>query len=453
MAQPSGGRLPAILIAAILTGSAVSHAAESPSSTRTVDRDAIRRDRVGIILPQAMAAHGIDMWLVFARENAEDPILPTLGVDHIVARGALVFWRDEAGFHRTAIAASYDVDGIQKSGLYDDVISYRQEGIKPHLAELIRGIDPKVIAVNRSRDVTMADGLTAGMEGYLEEALGRRYTKRFVPSERLVVSLLGRKLPAEIEAITDAVEATQRIIAEALTGEVINPGVTSERMLDNWMRRRAEELGYGVAFGSVVTGPTRGHSTPTDKVIGHGDLIRIDWGATSGGYAADIQRTAYVLRITEKSAPEWVRKLWQDTLAANRAAIDACRPGNTGNDVDVAARALLAAAGHPDYPHGTGHAIGQKVHDVGPMLGPDWPERYGAPVFFAIEEGQVFAIEPIIYTVPPQLGYEIHLGLEEDVIVEKDAARIIGTPQTELILVPAGPPRHRASLGSGATPH
>jgi len=412
----------------------------------TVDREAIRRDRVGIILPEAMAAHDIDMWLVFARENAEDPILPTLGVAHIVARGALVFWRDEAGFHKTAIAASYDVDGIKKSGLYDEVISYKQEGIKPHIAELVRKIDPARIAVNRSRDVTMSDGLTAGMQGYLEEALGKRYTKRFVSAERLVVSLLGRKLPAEIAALEDAVLGTQRIIEEALTAEVINPGVTTEKMLDDWMRRRAEELGYGVAFGSVVTGPSRGHSAPTDRVIGGGDVIRIDWGATSGGYAADIQRTAYVLRASEKKAPDWVETLWKDTLAANRAAIAACRPGNTGLDVDRAARGLLVAAGHPEYPHGTGHAIGQKVHDVGPMLGPDWPERYGAPVNFTIEVGQVFAIEPIIYTTLPQFGYEMHLGLEEDVLVEKDETRILGTPQTEVILVPSGPPRSRAGL-------
>ncbi len=436
-------RLPA---AACLTLTALLCAQGPPAtaaSATAVDQDAIRRDRIGILLPEAMAAHAIDMWLVFARENAEDPILPTLGVQHIVARGALVFWRDEAGFHRTAIAASYDVDGIQKSGLYDEVIPYRQEGIKPHLAELVRRADPARIAVNRSRDVTMADGLTAGMEGYLEEALGKRYTKRFVPAERLVVSLMGRKLPQEIALLRDAAEATQRIIAEALTAKVINPGVTSEKMLDDWMRRRAEELGYGVAFGSVVTGPTRGHSAPTDKVIGGGDLIRIDWGATSGGYAADIQRTAYVLRGGEKSAPAWVESLWRDTLAANRAAIEACRPGRTGNDVDRAARQMLTGAGHPEYPHGTGHAIGLKVHDVGPMLGPDWPERYGAPVFFTIEPGQVFAIEPIIYTTPPQLGYEIHLGLEEDVVVEEDATRILGTPQTELILVPAAPPRSR----------
>ena len=69
------------------------------------------------------------------------------------------------------------------------------------------------------------------------------------------------------------------------------------------------------------------------------------------------------------------------------------------------------------------------------MLGPDWPERYGAPVFFKIEAGQVFAVEPIIYIKPPEIGYDFHTGLEEDAVVGAEGARYIGTPQTELILI------------------
>jgi len=214
-------------------------------------------------------------------------------------------------------------------------------------------------------------------------------------------------------------------------------------MLNDWMVRRAEQLGCGVAFSSVVVGPTRGHSEPTDRVIHPGDIIRIDWGATYQGYAADIQRTAYVLRPNETRAPGWLETLWRDTLAANRAAIEACRPGARGVDVDTAGRASILAAGHGEYPHGSGHAIGLKVHDVGPKLSPDWPERYGAPVFFTIEPDQVFAIEPIVYTTPPELGYEFHIGLEENVIVGQEETTVIGTPQTELILIPSADPPSR----------
>ncbi len=404
----------------------------------SVDHDAIRRERINRLVPEAMRSHKIDMWLTFTRENATDPLLPTLGLDHIVARGAFVFLRTPAGeFRKVAIAASYDVEPIQRSGLYDEVISYKKEGIKPHLAALVKKADPARIAVNYSRDETIADGLTVGMRAYLDEVLGD-YTRRFVSSEELVVSILGRKVPQEIAALREAVEATQRIIAGALTAEVVTPGMTTEASLNEWMVNRAEEGGYGVAFSSVVVGPSRGHSEPTDRVIRRGDVIRVDWGASHGGYSADIQRTAYVLQEGESAAPDWLEKLWRDNLAANLAAVKACRPGNAGVDVDRAGRAALTERGYEEYPHGSGHAIGLKVHDVGPKLSPDWPERYGDPVFFKIEAGQVFAIEPLIYTTPAEIGYELNIALEEDVVVEESGARYLGTPQTEIILIRAG---------------
>jgi Xaa-Pro aminopeptidase len=399
-----------------------------------VDHAKIRRDRINVLLPQIMQEQKIDAWLTFTRENTTDPILGVFGIDHIVARGAFLFLETEGGFRKIAIAASYDVDPIEKTGLFDEVIAYRSEGVKPHLRQAVDDADPKVIAVNYSRDVTIADGLTVGLRNYLDEALGN-HTEKLVSSERLVVSLLGRKLPEEIAALEKAVLATQQIIAEALTSEHVQPGVTTEKDLDGWMRARAAELGFGVAFGSVVVGPQRGHSEPTDRVIQRGDAIRIDWGASYGGYCADIQRTAYVLREGESAAPAWLERLFDATLAANRAAAAALRPGNTGNDVDQAGRGSLLAAGYPEYPHGTGHAIGLKVHDVGPMLGPDWKERYGDPVFFPIEAGQVFAVEPLLYVKPPEIDYDFHTSLEEDLVVEAGGARYIGTPQTELILI------------------
>ncbi len=411
----------------------------APPRAGVVDHDAIRRERLDRLLPEAMTSHGVDLWLTFTRENTTDPLLPVLGLDHIVARGAFVFaLGPDGGLRKVAIAASYDVEPIEHGGLFDRVIAYKKEGIKPHLATLVKELDPRRIAVNVSRDVAVADGLTAGMRAYLEEALGP-YTKRFTSSEKLVVSLLGRKTPHEISALREAAEATQRIISEALSGDVIQPGVTTERALNDWMVARAKEGGYGVAFSSIVVGPARGHSDPTDRVIQRGDVLRFDWGATHGGYAADIQRTAYVLKDGESRAPAWLARLFEDNLAANRAAAAACKPGSTGNDVDRAGRDALTARGYEEYPHGTGHAIGLKVHDVGPMLGPDWRERYGDPVFFRIEAGGVFAIEPLIYVTPPELGYEINVALEEDVVVEESGSRYIGTPQTEVIL--AGGPR------------
>ncbi len=422
------------LILSLLLGVAfVASSADGPGAA-DVDHEKIRQDRINVLLPKIMKEQKVEAWLTFTRENTPDPLMPVLGVDHIVARAAFLLSLKGGIFRKIAIAASYDVEPIEKSGLYDEVIAYRSEGVKPHLREAIDALDPASIAINYSRDVTIADGLTMGLRAYLDEALGP-HVKKFISSERLVVSLLGRKLPEEIAALEKAVLGTQQVIREALTSKRVKAGVTTENDLNNWMMARARELGFDIAFTSVVVGPQRGHSEPTDRVIERGDVIRIDWGASYGGYCADIQRTAYVLREGETAAPEWLQALWSATLEANRAAVAALKPGNTGNDVDRAGRGSLVGAGYPEYPHGTGHAIGLKVHDVGPMLGPDWRERYGDPVFFAIEPGQVFAVEPLLYIRPEEIDYDFHTGLEEDLVVTENGARYIGTPQTDLILI------------------
>ncbi|MFQ5825360.1 MAG: M24 family metallopeptidase, partial [bacterium] len=403
-----------------------------------IDHSAIQRERINLLLPQIMKEQSVDMWLVFTRENAEDPILPTIGISHIVARGAFIFSLKNGAYKKIAIAASYDVSPIQATGLYDQVISYKTEGVKPHLKKWIEKLNPTKIAINYSRDVTIADGLTIGMRNYLEETLGEKYTQRFISAERLIVSLIGKKLPMELEALKTAILATKQIIAEALTSDVIEVGVTTEKDLGNFMARRTKEMGMEVAFMSVVVGPTRGHSEPTERVIKPGDLIRIDFGARYEGYAADIQRTAYVLKPDEEEPPAEIQHLWEVGLKANQACIAAIKPGVTGNDVDKVGRQILIKAGFEGYPHGAGHAIGLKVHDVGAILGPDWKERYGNTVFFPLEVNQVYAVEPILYTPDPRTGKEINISLEEDVIVTKEGSKLIGKPQTELIVIECG---------------
>ncbi|MFQ5706749.1 MAG: M24 family metallopeptidase [bacterium] len=403
-----------------------------------IDHSAIQRERINELLPQIMKEQGVELWLVFTRENSIDPILPTIGVEQVVARSAFIFSVKNDKYKKIAIAASYDVSPIEATGLYDEVISYKTEGVKPHLQQWIEKLNPTRIAVNYSRDVPIADGLTLGMRNYLEEALGKAYANKFVSAENLVVSLIGRKLPMEVAALKTAVLATKQIIAETLKSERIEIGVTTEKDLGDFMTRRTKEMGMEVAFLSLVVGPTRGHSAPTNRIIQPGDLIRIDFGARYEGYAADIQRTAYVLKADEDEPPAEIKHLWAVALKANQACVAAMKPGVNGNDIDKVGRKVIVDAGFEGYPHGAGHAIGLKVHDVGAILGPDWKERYGNTVFFPLELNQVYAVEPILYAPDPRTGEEINIGIEEDVIMTKEGAVHIGEPQTQLIVIDCG---------------
>ena len=381
-----------------------------------------------------MEAHEVNLWLVFTREESRDPLAEDLGGGDAVARMALLFDLRDGRFRKTAIAASYDVTPLEESGLYDKVLSYKSEGIKPHLKGFVTDLDPARIAVNMSRDMPIADGLTSGMRAYLEEVLGEEIAARFVSSEPLVASFRGRRLPQEVEILREAARHTDTLIREALSILAITPGVTSEEDVGRFLRTRTAMIGATVPFVSVVAGPSRGHADPSSRVIERGDLVRIDFGITLKGYSTDLQRTAYVLRTGETEAPEQIQKMWKTARRAANRQIAAMKPGVSGTEIDSIARKTLEEAGFEGPPHGTGHAIGFVVHDVGPLIGPDWRERYGTTVFLKMEEGQTFAVEPILYARYEDVG-EIHIGLEEDVVITKGGAKLLHEPQTELILI------------------
>lgn len=425
------------VLAAVALLAAVLPASVARAESR-LDPDEIRRQRIDQLLPQALREHGVDLWLVFTREEARDPIGPDIAGGRVVARSAFLFARTPEGLRKVAIVASYDVTPVEESGIYDQVISYRNEGVKPHLRELVEELDPQRIALNFSRDIPIADGLTSGMRAYLEETLGSTYAARFVSAEPVVVSFRGRRLPEEVAVLRQAAAYTDKIMREALSAEVITAGETTENNVADYLRRRTKEFGATVPFISVVVGPARGHSEPSERVIEPGDLVRIDFGITYQGYSTDVQRTAYVLRPGEIEPPAEIRRMWETAREATDAAIAAMRPGVKGVEVDTAGRQTLIAAGYRGYPHGAGHAIGFAVHDVGPILGPDWRERYGSAVHLKLEKDQTFAVEPILYADYAPAGGEINIGLEEDVVVTADGVERLHPRQDELILIPSG---------------
>ena len=392
------------------------------------------RERVDKLLPSAMERTEVDLWIVFTREEARDPLAEDLGGGDAVARMALLFVRDGQTLRKTAIAASYDVTPLEETGLYNEVIAYRSEGIKPRLKRFVEDLDPARIAVNTSRDMPIADGLTAGMRAYLNEVLGEELSARFVSSEPLVASFRGRRLAKEVEILREAARHTDALIRDALSRLVITPGTTTERDIGDYLATRTAMLGATVPFMSVVTGPSRGHADPSSRVIERGDLVRIDFGITLRGYSTDLQRTAYVLRHGEKDAPAQIRKMWKTARVALDKQIAAMKPGVTGVEIDTIARDIMEAAGFEGPPHGTGHPIGFVVHDVGPLICPDWPERYGTTVFLEMEQDQTFAVEPIVYAEYEGVG-EIHIGLEEDVVITRKGAEYLHKPQTSLILI------------------
>jgi len=400
----------------------------------------IKKSKLDKFALQAMKDEGIDMWIVLTREYVVDPLAKDLSADRAVAKTALVFINEGNALKKVAICASYDVDPLQKSGIYDTIISYKKEGLAPHLKKLVEERDPKKIALNISEDSPIADGLSASMFKYLKDVLGDKYAKRFVSSENIVISYRSRLLPEEIEIMREAVKITEEIISEALSPEFVKPGKTTEKDIANRIKKLMQDYRVAPSWEeescpSVNAGITRGHSEPSDYVIQRGDIITVDFGINLNGYCTDIQRTAYVLREGETQPPDYVLKMWETNVKAIEEGFKKMKPGAIGLEVDSSARAVIVSAGYEEYPHAAGHVIGYSTHEIGPILGPNWKDRYGKKVFYKLLPGQVFALEPSVYLYSKERNGYLRIGLEENVLITESGAEFLSTPQKELILI------------------
>ena len=168
------------------------------------------------------------------------------------------------------------------------------------------------------------------------------------------------------------------------------------------------------------------HAEPTERVIQPGHVLNIDFGVKKDGYCSDIQRTWYILRNNEETAPEPVQKGFAVLLESVRRAVDAIRPGKMGYEIDQIARDYITANGYPEFPHGLGHQVGRSTHDGAGMLGPRW-ERYGDTVYLPLEIGQVFTIEPRL----PIEGFGV-ATVEEMIVVTADGCEYLSHPQNQL---------------------
>lgn len=382
---------------------------------------------VGILREQ-----NIDLWLTFVRETSavRDPVLPYIYGHDVTWQSAFIFTRRG---ERIAILGHYDAETARRLGAYDEVVTYHEAFSAP-LRSLLQRLDPAQIAVNYSPNDAHADGLSHGMYLLLQEYLaGTPYAARLTSAERAAAALRGRKTPAEVARIRQAIATTEQIYAA--TFAFVRAGMT-ERAIGQFMHDQVTARGLETSWEwascpAVNSGPDTpiGHAGPTDTVVEPGHLLHFDFGVRENGYTSDIQRVLYMLRPGEEDAPPPVRHGFATIVAAIQAAVAAMRPGVTGAEVDAVARQAVTAAGYPEYKYATGHHMGRACHDGGGVLGPHW-ERYGATPDYPLEAGHVYTVEPGL--VVPGYGY---MGIEEDVLVTETGTVFLGAPQTELLLL------------------
>jgi Xaa-Pro aminopeptidase len=379
-----------------------------------------------------LAETGLDCWLTFARETElhPDPGVEQVVGANVVRNSAFLFG---IGGERIAIVAEFDTSAIRARGVFPEVVGY-DEDIRGALLAALGRLDPRSIGLNYSTDDVTADGLTHGHWLLLRQLLaGTPYLDRLTSAAPLLARLRGRKSPAEVERIRQAVAVTEKAID--LLSLQVRPGPT-ERDLADFVRERFAELGVTPAWAAegcpiVNSGPASdlGHSFPSAKIrVEPGHLVHVDLGVRRDGYCSDLQRMWYVRQPGEAGPPDAVRRAFDTVVRAIDAGASALRPGARGFEVDAAARQVVIDAGYPEFKHGLGHGLGRAVHDGGTMLGPRWP-CYGRNPEGEVEAGNVFTLE---LGLPTSAGV---VGLEEDVVVTADGCEFLSTRQWDLRLV------------------
>jgi Xaa-Pro aminopeptidase len=238
-----------------------------------------------------------------------------------------------------------------------------------------------------------------------------------IPFGRKIEELREVKDSAELELLATACRISAQALADVFPA--IRPGLT-ERALAAALDRTMIALGADrPAFDTIVASGPNGaipHHSPSDRPLRRGDLITMDFGAMYGGYHADMTRT---VALGEPSG--WQREVYELVAAAQRAGIEAARPGMDVADVDAAARDLIRDAGHGEhFQHGLGHGVGLEVHEA-PTIGYGRTGKLGTRVPVTVEPG--------VY-LPGKGGVRI-----EDVLVVGDRVQLLTTTTRDLLVL------------------
>lgn len=261
------------------------------------------------------------------------------------------------------------------------------DGVELAVLDWVDGDDPYALVLELlarrpelSRVVAVADAVPAlHLVPLLDRGLGVRLATDVLRRLRMV------KDAAELDELRAAGAAIDRV--HARVPEILRVGRTEREVADDIAAAIVEEGHTEAAFVIVGSGPHGAdpHHEVSDRVIEAGDVVVVDIGGPlASGYNSDCTRT-YALG---EPAPEIVEQ-YAVLERAQRASVDAVRPGVTAEAIDAAGRDLLTAAGLREFfLHRTGHGIGLSVHEEPYIVaGNDIP----------VEPGMAFSIEPGIY--------------------------------------------------------
>lgn len=402
-------------------------------------RNAWLAERLDTLVPALMREHGIDMWILVAREYAEDPVVATM-LDaesfHARRRTILVFFDPGNGKPVERMTVSrYGLGTLFASAWNPDT----QADQWARLGEIVSARNPKKIAVNVSAATALVDGLTHSQYEELRAALAPELRDRIVPAGALAIGWLEIRTAAEMKLYPQIVRTAHAIIAEGFSNKVITPGKTTAADVVWWYRERIAGLKLATWFQPSVGIYRKGTTEQLsgDTVIQPGDLLWTDFGITYLGLNTDTQHMAYVLRPGETAPPAGLVAGMAAANAVQDAVTSSFRTGRTGNDILLDARAKAIAAGLT--PSIYSHPIGYHGHAAGAAIG-FWDDQKPSPRGeHPLRPNTAWSIElSATCKVPEWGGQAVPFRLEEDAYFDGTGVRYIDGRQTGFHLIASG---------------
>lgn len=247
----------------------------------------------------------------------------------------------------------------------------------------------------------------------------------FVEASIVTAPLRAVKDDFELEMLSKAARAADRVADAIQSSRIRFVGRTEAEVAEEIGARLIAEGHDRVDFTIVGSGPNSAspHHDSGKRVIREGETVVCDFGGqvlvpgTDLGYCSDITRT-----VVTGAVPREVAESYEVLQQAQQAGVEAATAGAPAEEVDRAARSIIASAGLGDaFIHRTGHGIGIETHEE-----PYIVEGNSSPLV----TGNAFSVEPGIYH-----AQRFGMRLEDIVVVAATGPRRLNNASRHLVAV------------------
>lgn len=279
---------------------------------------------------------------------------------------------------------------------------------EPTVAEIVAEQGIKVIGFENNR-MTVADyeGLKASLKDYSVE---------FAPMNNFFTEIRSIKTAEEVEYIVTAqriAEGAFDHICKVLKYDMTEKEVAAE--LEYYMKKHGSEKESFDTICVSGTASSRPHGVPRPVKLERG-FLTMDYGAMINGYHSDMTRTVVIGK-----ADDAMKHLYNTVLSAQKAAMEAVKPGVKNMEIDNIARTIIYGAGYEGkFGHGLGHGVGLEIHEM-PMVNMRAGDRI-------LQVGEVITDEPGIY-----LEGKYGCRIEDMILVTEDGYKCLTNCPHEII--------------------